>query len=1359
MKPDSQRWVTVTESEFAHERDGLERVRSNLTDHDPYYAWSNFTFISDQGQPYEVDLLVLGPAGLYLVELKAWSGDIRPVGNGHRLWRAAGQERDNPFLLADNKAKRLKSVLGRGARRHRVTMPFVSAAVLLHSRGVKSHLPADAAANVYCGHGERGTGLTSIIEGLQREPSPGRRPVSPQDARRMKSLIDDALQPRQRRALMGSWALGAAYDDGPGWIDHLASHQHLPDSHARVRRYYPPPGASDAQIAAITAGAQREFTQTRGLQHPGLVVPTEYYDLDGVAAVVYNHSPTAQQLPAWMTVHPDADIVTRLRILRQLGESLRYAHEQNLTHRGLRPGSILIDDGSDGLSVQVKDWHTLGEVDARASRSATHFPELRDLADPAEAAFQAPEVTSGNVIDYRPADVFSLGALAYLLVTRSPPADSVEELADRLRDTDGLDISAVEDAAPELLTLLVEEATHPIVSRRTPSVQAFLANLDDVIAELHGPPTEDVVTDPLDAVAGSELEGGFVVKRILGRGGSALALEVERGEPKSSVLKVALDERAASHLEDEATALEMLHDSDLIVDVLEPLLTIGGRTCMHLALAGDRLADEIQRNGRLSLDRLQRWGLDLLAMVALLDRSGVAHRDIKPANLAYRARSADRQPHLVLFDFSLAGISQTDLTAGTPGYRDPFLKLDRRTHFDAAAELFSASVTLYEMATGTMPRWGDGRTAPDQLSDEVSIEASALDASVAEPLAAFFRSALARSVADRFDNAHEAAQAWRRVFEAGTESPEGHFDAAAESADLDTLLAQAGLSQRALSALERYQVATVAELLELDPLELSRIPGATQTTKNEIVARAKDWRRRLLRVAPEPGDGGGPRGLEVVRKSLLRGLDEKSLEGRVARLMLGLPNEEEGIPPLLWPTPRVVAEELSAPLSEVNTAWRGLVASWAKRSALTDLSDDVRDILVNLQGVGSADEVAARLITRRGSYSHRDQRLALAMALIRTVVERESVDVLSMRRTGKVIVLAAAGADGGSAPTENLDAAVALAPVADRLSSSAMLPTPATALDELRRTVLGTALQGLADPRLLSLAAAVSGKVSVGSRGELYPRGMSPLQSLRMARGSLQLVGAPMTVAALKRRVRARYPEAAELPDRPELDLLIEQARIDLVWNGDGYVVPGTTTHRFTSRTSTHSGPSLIDTGAVTRRLRRCLDSADFLALAVTANSHEAIRRRLLTEYPLTELDISAYALNRLRESADSAGADWRFVLRTDALAEDDLDRQTVRTVMRECLEGLPETIKQATTPLLLTQPGILARFDSLDLLAPVAAMSTRRKHAVMLLAAQPSEHGVPTVDGSAVPVSAPEQWLTVPRQWQTRPEPRPESA
>lgn len=110
MRPDSPRWVEVTPSQFAHERAGLLAVRNLLPDADPYRAWANLEFVADDGSTNEVDLLVLARNGLHLVELKHWRGRI--TGDG-TTWVHNGHPVENPLLLANRKAKRLRSLLER----------------------------------------------------------------------------------------------------------------------------------------------------------------------------------------------------------------------------------------------------------------------------------------------------------------------------------------------------------------------------------------------------------------------------------------------------------------------------------------------------------------------------------------------------------------------------------------------------------------------------------------------------------------------------------------------------------------------------------------------------------------------------------------------------------------------------------------------------------------------------------------------------------------------------------------------------------------------------------------------------------------------------------------------------------------------------------------------------------------------------------------------------------------------------------------------------------------------------------------------------------------------------------------------
>ena len=133
--------------------------------------------------------------------------------------------------------------------------------------------------------------------------------------------------------------------------------------------------------------------------------------------------------------------------------------------------------------------------------------------------------------------------------------------------------------------------------------------------------------------------------------------------------------------------------------------------------------------------------------------------------------------------------------------------------------------------------------------------------------------------------------------------------------------------------------------------------------------------------------------------------------------------------------------------------------------------------------------------------------------------------------------------------------AAALGERADELAE-ADPPLPATrAIDELRAVPEPAGAHALPDSRLVRLAAAASTSAAVSGRLELYPRGLSAERALTLARGALLALGqAPPE--AIARRVATRFPEAQPLPGRPELDRLLDEAGVELVWDAerDAYV-------------------------------------------------------------------------------------------------------------------------------------------------------------------------------------------------------------
>jgi hypothetical protein len=65
------RWVTIAESEFDHEKRGLEAIKKILPDAEPFRAWANFEFRDNRGRWHEVDspLLLARRKAQYLSSL------------------------------------------------------------------------------------------------------------------------------------------------------------------------------------------------------------------------------------------------------------------------------------------------------------------------------------------------------------------------------------------------------------------------------------------------------------------------------------------------------------------------------------------------------------------------------------------------------------------------------------------------------------------------------------------------------------------------------------------------------------------------------------------------------------------------------------------------------------------------------------------------------------------------------------------------------------------------------------------------------------------------------------------------------------------------------------------------------------------------------------------------------------------------------------------------------------------------------------------------------------------------------------------------------------------------------------------
>ena len=1391
MDAASSRWHEITPSEFPWEREALAFVRERLPDHEPYRAWSNFEFIADDGSINEVDLLVLAPKGFCLVEIKSDPGVVAGDA-GTWTWQGGGRIRttDNPLLLANRKAKKLAALLRRQpALRQKARAPFLEAHVFLSHPDVDCRL-ADALRDrvhlrdVGAGRAERPGIVAALTRWSAAAPPRARldRPVAKAVTRAMQEA---GVRRSQRARRVGDYRLDELLLDGPGYQDWTARHAAIEGEQARIRIYGVPAAATDAERERLRRAARREYRILRGVQHEGILAARTYTEHELGPALVFEHRDGSRRFDHWLAERvDDLDIDTRLDLLRQIAEALRHAHAKRLVHRALSPQSVLVvDPDAPRPRIRIFNWQTAARLDGGAAGPATEgASRLEPLVDEAALVYLAPEAVTDRATSGEPIDVFSLGAVAWHLFAKAPPASSLVEMTARLRNEQGLRLSSALDGVVESLQDLVQLATHPEVTARLGSVGDFLERLERFEEEITRP-DEQPCAEPLDARPNDALAHGLVVKRRLGRGSTALALLVER-DGREQVLKVALSPDRNDRLETEAEVLRDLRHQNVVE--LHDVLRFGDRVGLLMARAGDStLADRLREEGRLHLELLERFGEDLLAVVDWLEQKGIPHRDIKPDNLG--AAKLGNQLHLVLFDFSLARTPAENILAGTRHYLDPFLQTRKPPRWDTHAERFAAAVTLHQMSTGALPRWGDGRSEPAVLDCEATIDADAFEPATREGMTRFFGKALRRDYRERFDNAQEMLRAWRQLFlaagrpETVTDPADAPGPAVAlDEADLDTLLSALDLSARGLGAVERMNVRTVDDLLRFPLIQVNRMRGVGSRTRKELT----DLVRRLAARFPEaartpktaPATEADDRPESAARvsvdalRSLLLPAGRTARTKRDAELLaalLGL-----GDRPSPWPSQSDAARALAATPTAVSHALARARKRWVQASALTALRHEVAEILEAHGNVMTTDELAGAVLARRGSVQPPPRRSRHAGACVRAAVEVErhlAAPRWIVRRAGHAVLIARDAVDEQGAPCVDgqklADFAERLGREADKLAAADPLPTPARVLETLQAVPGPSGAAGPAASRLPVLAAAASGRAALSSRFELYPRGMAPERALKLALGSL--AGARLLPPdEVRERVAGRYPDAARLPDRPALDALLEKAGSGLRWEPDASggqgayalprlrdfvtVTPGTSYSRGAPRVA-EAGSPWTDADAFDQRLRRALDQQAFLALACPPRRLLEAESALASAFGVDVRSFDEALIRHMRDVAHDAGADWQVVLRADRQPRGSADWiHLMRLVEHRALPRVRAELAGAPRPVLLTNPGLLARYDRMAFVDELrdAAGTEAGPPGVWLLVADDAQASRPMIDGRPIPVYTPAQWARVPSAW-----------
>jgi serine/threonine-protein kinase len=264
-----------------------------------------------------------------------------------------------------------------------------------------------------------------------------------------------------------------------------------------------------------------------------------------------------------------------------------------------------------------------------------------------------------------------------------------------------------------------------------------------------------------DPRVGRTVDGRYVIRRVLGRGGMGTVYAADHvGLDRSVAIKLATwgdaDDTARARFRREARAASRVAHPGVVAVLDFGSWDDADYLVMEL-VAGRTLASALH-DGPLPVARAVAITRALLDALAAIHAAGIVHRDVKPGNVMLGDGDVVK-----LMDFGIAKtaggatLTRGDHAVGTPAFMAPEQLLG--DDVDGRADLYAVGVTLFAMLVGDVPFGETSFTRVAMRHLDAPPPLDALPAEVPAPVVAALRRVLAKAPADRFADAAAFAAA------------------------------------------------------------------------------------------------------------------------------------------------------------------------------------------------------------------------------------------------------------------------------------------------------------------------------------------------------------------------------------------------------------------------------------------------------------------------------------------------------------------------------------------------------------------------------------------------------------------------
>jgi serine/threonine protein kinase len=446
-------------------------------------------------------------------------------------------------------------------------------------------------------------------------------------------------------------------------------------------------------------------------------------------------------------------------LARDLLGALEHAHAHVIIVRRVVPASLLLSTADRGTVTDLRF----------CSYALSAIPPG---TLPPEPAYMAPEIREGAAGDAT-SDVYTAGAVLYVAITGQEPPLDPSQLR---RPTE------LRPACPRAIERIVTRALQPDPDDRYLTAAEMLEDFASDAGTFETP-LVPVGPGPLADIEDKArwekrlrraLGDDYELLGLLGTGGFGRVYRVRDLHLEREVaLKVLQPLLTRDPEVVERFRREAQHAAGLSHPNIVNIYDIGGRSgllwyTMEL-IEGPSLAQLVEREGPLPLDRVLRLLREGLSALAHAHGSGLVHRDIKPENMLF-----DLTGSLQITDFGLAlairgKYAGASSQSGTPQFASPEQLLGERV--DQRSDLYSLAAVAYYALLGTPPF--PGRTVEQVLAQQTTNQfptSRGRRDDVSEALEQVLDRALSADVEKRYSSAAEFLQAVNHV--AGTSGRE-----------------------------------------------------------------------------------------------------------------------------------------------------------------------------------------------------------------------------------------------------------------------------------------------------------------------------------------------------------------------------------------------------------------------------------------------------------------------------------------------------------------------------------------------------------------------------------------------------------